>query len=188
MAFKHYETLLALSYAPPGNKSILDWCPFRDGVKLVDIISEYNEKCFQSHLEQWQIEEFVENQTVGIDVVPYDLSTVQKMKSEEFEKIRFLLIDLDAIRINLEKEKLEYIRNHIDILKINCFLLQVSTKPDVTPYPTYFRPFFSIPFGPPLFPDIPEIIYDRETFKKALFSYCSFNILIAQEYIKALPR
>lgn len=187
MPFKQYESLLALSYAPPSNKSILDWCPFKDGVKLVDIITEYNEKCFQSYAEILS-EKFAKELTSGISVLLYDLSTVHKMKSEEFKKIRFLLIDLDAIRSNFEKEKLDYIRKHIDLSGRPCFLLQVSTKPDATPYPKNLRPALSLPFGSRMFAEIPEIICDRETFKKALFNYCMVSVTITKEFIKVIPK
>ncbi len=170
MPFKNYEYLLVLSCKPPEG-SIYDWCPLRSGVKLNEILNKHNEDCFQKY-KTIMDEEFVENLT-GIKVIQRDLSDVDTLSQEDFNSIIFLLFDLDEIRKNPETEKkIDKVRRKLDKADNYIFYFQLSTKSDAIPCPPVFIPTNAQPLAQPFFEDLPNIINNIDTFKKALSSYC----------------
>jgi hypothetical protein len=180
MPFIKHEELLVLSYKPSDGISILDWCPFGNNVKLDDIVTEYNKKCFERYKELWKHENFVES-LPGIKVILRDLSNVTTLKPDDFKRIRFLLIDLDEIGKNLGiEEKLDYVRRSLDQKGVACFFIQVSKKSGAASCPVQFRPTYFMP-------SVPDIINNIEIFKNFLSYYCNIIGMHANEYQEPLP-
>jgi hypothetical protein len=160
-----------LSCKPPDG-SIYDWCPLQSGVKLDNILNKHNEDCFQKYRTIWD-EENVEK-LKGIKAIQHDLSDVDTLSEEDFKMIDFLLFDLDEIGKNQEiLNKLNKVRRKLDKANSQILYLQVSTKSDAIPCPPDFIPNDAQPLAQPFWPDLPNVINNIDTLKKALSSYCS---------------
>ena len=163
MEFKKYLKLLALTHISE-NDTVLDWCPFEGGDRLDTIITNYNIRCIQSYSEC--LPEAIEAIVEGIDTMEdFDLSTVRDLKSEDFDDIHIILIDLDAIgEIEERTTMLDHIKACLSKTHFT-FLLQVSRASSKKSLVTYFLP---LPVGP----SKPEIMSDQETFERWLNGFC----------------
>lgn len=175
--FKKYRGLLALANAPGNGKSILDWHPFTGGDNLNKIINDYNTRCIQSYQKLGWLPEFIEALGEGINIMPYDLSTVHDLRTPDFANISIILIDLDA---NGKKTtEINQIRLRIS-KKNSTFLPQISRTPSMMSHISDFK-------GLPVFPSKPVIIVDQATFEKWLNPFCkAYQLAITS--MPPLPR
>ncbi|MEW6162171.1 MAG: hypothetical protein AB1606_02460 [Nitrospirota bacterium] len=190
MKLKRYIRLLALVYTPATGKSILDWTPFEGGDTLDKIITNHNVRCIEGYQRLRWLPEFIEDLVEGIDIVPHDLSTVDKLRIWDFASIRIIMVDLNAI---WEQTKIEQIKVRMSKHDQYYFLAQVSRSPSIMSRITDFQPL-------PVKPSTPEIIVDQTTFEEWLSRFCegycttitsmpppTGDLSTIQAYIKALP-
>ena len=99
------EELLALTVKPPGLRSVLDWCPFNGGDSLGDLIIAFNHRC-QRRFEL-KVPGLLHQTGRGVppilNVVPYDLVHIGELENERLDRVKIIVLDLDAIT-NYEEE------------------------------------------------------------------------------------
>ncbi len=190
MKLKRYIRLLALAYTPATGMSILDWTPFEGGDTLDKIVTNHNVRCIEGYQRLGWLPEFIEDLVEGIDIMPHDLSTVDKLRILDFASIRIIMVDLDAI---WEQTKIEQIKVRMSKHDQYYFLAQVSQSPSIMSRITDFQPL-------PVKPSTPEIVVDQTTFEEWLSRFCegyytaitstpppTGDLSTIQAYTKALP-
>lgn len=147
LKFKNYARLLALANSPGTGHSILDWRPFVQGRKLGKIIDDFNAECMRNLQALKWLDEYIEMLGEGIDVVLHDLASLNELRIKDFEKIKVLLVDLDAVegKMGDEIEKLKvFMASH----QKYYHLPQVSRKPGAMSLVSRFKPLAIVPSTP----------------------------------------
>lgn len=85
--FKTFSHLLALALPSGTGESVLDWCPFLEGNTLQKIVEELNAKSISFYEGQGWSSGYVENLAPILNILSDDLSTVHKLREDDFKDI-----------------------------------------------------------------------------------------------------
>ena len=163
MEFERFIELLVVAYPPKTDHTIRDWIPFDGGDSLGMILTNYNKRCFETYQKFGWFDDRIEKRVKGIDIVPYDLSTVHNLHDSAFADIGIILIDLDAV-ID-QTELLLEIKERMGSYK-SYHLLQVTQRGA--------KSLWSIFKRKGVIYSIPEIISNQVAFENWLLMYCTF--------------
>lgn len=160
------KRILPLADTPKNCRRILQWCPFKKGESLQDIVNNHNSKCKQFHESSGWVCDDIEEMMSVVQVVAHDLSRVDKLREDDFETIYILLIDLDVIK-GRDKE-LARIRHYMSRRRHEYYLVQVSKYPNVRSLAAFFdqMPIYPYPLS------FPQILHNQEEFEKLLWYFC----------------
>jgi hypothetical protein len=165
--FQKYMGLLALAHPPQFTPSILGWRPFQGGDTLDTIVTRCNVTFYEQLKKNW-LPEYIHQLIEGIRIIPHDLSTVDQVQGSEWDRIKILLADLDAI--NNSNNPVVSIRLRMAMsIPHPYFLTHVSQISDATPLTDELR-------GLPIYLSKPEILPNQAALEAFLSLFYSVSV------------
>lgn len=130
--------LLALAKSPDDGHGIGGWKPFK-GDTLFDIIDRHNKRCKEVYVN-CNLYPTIIRYLEKIDIIRNDLKTVINMETDEFEGVKIIMIDLDAI--DRKSNLLKYVSTEMGIQhdksKQLAFVAEVTQEASASVYDTHF--------------------------------------------------
>jgi predicted flap endonuclease-1-like 5' DNA nuclease len=169
--------LLALANTPEGGTSVYDWAPFPGGSTLGQIVEEHNRRCIRGYQDLGLLTDWIERLAEYVRILKRDLSTIEQLKREHFERIRIVVIDLDAI------EETAIDMDAITLRMATCdhffHLAQVSQRPTAVPCTSLFKKL-------PVIPSTPEILPNQQALERFLSRLCERYSTVVSSYLQPL--
>jgi hypothetical protein len=159
-----------LALADPRPKAAIgDWRPFPGGSALGEIVAQCNDRCFETYRSRPWVADDVEALSELVDLLPFDLSHVDKLKLAALSSLRIIVLDADAVaRLGSGTEKLfGLVVGLIHKLKPTrlLHLVQIRAGHGV---PSWAGKFASVPVKA----DSPEFVGSERELKAFLQRFC----------------
>ncbi len=154
-AFRNFSWMLALVKLPGSCKTVLDWCPFEDGVCMNDILVRSNERCIHCYEQYKWTEENIERYAQGLNVMLFDLSTLKKLRLEDFDTIHIIVVDPASIKD--DNKSLMYVGTQLS-RSHHTYLIQVCHMPEGSADITLLAGLPFVPSDPPVITSSQELI------------------------------